>query len=71
VTGPSIPILFFAHEVLGVQPYPWQCKILLNYEASHPTAAANRQLQRQDQHRVSDLRDPKVTIVDSDFFLDS
>jgi hypothetical protein len=40
MTAPSIPILFFADEVLGIQPYPWQCKILLNYEAGHPTAVA-------------------------------
>jgi hypothetical protein len=37
---PSIPILFFADEVLRIQPYDWQCKILLNYEAGHPVAAA-------------------------------
>lgn len=40
MTEPSIPILFFADEILGVQPYDWQCRILLNYEAGHPTAAA-------------------------------
>jgi hypothetical protein len=37
---PRIPILFFADEILRVQPYDWQCRILLNYEAGHPTAAA-------------------------------
>jgi len=30
---PSIPILFFADDVLGIHPYDWQCRILLNYEA--------------------------------------
>ena len=39
-SAPSIPILFFADEVLGIHPYDWQCRILLNYEAGHPTAAA-------------------------------
>jgi hypothetical protein len=37
---PKIPILLFADSILGIQPYPWQCKILLNYEAGFPTAAA-------------------------------
>jgi hypothetical protein len=37
---PKIPILLFAHSVLGIRPYDWQCKILLNYEAGNPTAAA-------------------------------
>jgi len=37
---PPIPILIFADSVLGIQPYDWQCEILLNYEARHPTAAA-------------------------------
>src|SRR6516162_3943775 len=37
---PKIPILLFADSILGVQAYPWQCKILLNYEAGFPTAAA-------------------------------
>src|SRR5215471_6221223 len=36
----KIPILLFADSILGIQPYPWQCKILLNYEAGFPTAAA-------------------------------
>jgi hypothetical protein len=36
----KIPILLFADSLLGIQPYPWQCKILLNYEAGFPTAAA-------------------------------
>src|SRR5260370_41571937 len=36
----AIPILLFAHSVIGIQPYDWQCKILLNYEAGFPTAAA-------------------------------
>ena len=35
-----ISILLFADSILGVQPYDWQCKILLNYEAGYPTAAA-------------------------------
>jgi phage terminase large subunit len=38
--NPKIPILLFADSILGVQPYDWQCKILLNYEAGNPTAAA-------------------------------
>ena len=37
---PKIPILLFADSILGIQPYDWQCKILLNYEAGKPTAAA-------------------------------
>src|SRR5260221_11593201 len=37
---PKIPILLFADSILGIQPYDWQCQILLNYEAGHPTAAA-------------------------------
>jgi hypothetical protein len=37
---PKIPILLFADSILGVQPYPWQCKVLLNYEAGYQTAAA-------------------------------
>src|ERR1700747_2539550 len=37
---PKIPILLFAHSLLGIRPYDWQCKILLNYEAGYPTAAA-------------------------------
>jgi phage terminase large subunit len=40
MTEPTIPILFFADEILGIHPYDWQCRILLNYEAGHPTAAA-------------------------------
>jgi hypothetical protein len=35
-----IPILLFADSILGIQPYNWQCQILLNYEAGFPTAAA-------------------------------
>ncbi len=38
-SGP-IPILLFADSILGIPPYDWQCKILLNYEAGFPTAAA-------------------------------
>ena len=34
------PILLFADSVLGLHLYDWQCKILLNYEAGHQTAAA-------------------------------
>jgi hypothetical protein len=40
VDRPKIPILLFADSILGIQPYDWQCKILLNYEAGHQTAAA-------------------------------
>jgi hypothetical protein len=29
MTEPSIPILFFADEILGIHPYDWQCRILL------------------------------------------
>jgi hypothetical protein len=36
----KIPILLFADSILGIQPYDWQCRILLNYEAGYPTAAA-------------------------------
>jgi hypothetical protein len=35
-----IPILLFAESILGIRPYDWQCKILLNYEAGYQTAAA-------------------------------
>jgi hypothetical protein len=35
-----IPILIFADSILGIRPYDWQCKILLNYEAGFQTAAA-------------------------------
>ena len=38
--GGPIPILLFADSILGIQPYDWQCQILLNYEAGKPTAAA-------------------------------
>jgi hypothetical protein len=38
--APKIPILLFADSILGIQPYNWQCQILLNYEAGFPTAAA-------------------------------
>jgi hypothetical protein len=37
---PKIPILLFADSILGIQPYDWQCQILLNYEAGFQTAAA-------------------------------
>jgi hypothetical protein len=40
VDKPKIPILLFADSILGIQPYDWQCQILLNYEAGKPTAAA-------------------------------
>jgi hypothetical protein len=39
-TNEPIPILLFADSILGIQPYDWQCKILLNYEAGNPVAAA-------------------------------
>jgi hypothetical protein len=35
-----IPILVFADSVLGFRPYPWQSRILLNYEAGNRIAAA-------------------------------
>src|SRR6516164_2087647 len=38
--APKIPILLFADSILGIQPYNWQCQILLNYEAGFQTAAA-------------------------------
>jgi hypothetical protein len=38
--APKIPILLFSDSVLGIQPYDWQCQILLNYEAGFQTAAA-------------------------------
>src|SRR5260370_14653865 len=40
VDKPQIPILIFADLILGIQPYDWQCKILLNYKAGNQTAAA-------------------------------
>jgi phage terminase large subunit len=39
-SNPPIPILLFADSILGIQPYDWQCHILLNYEAGKQTAAA-------------------------------
>jgi hypothetical protein len=36
----SPKFLLFAHSLLGIRPYDWQCHILLNYEAGFPTAAA-------------------------------
>lgn len=39
-TQAKIPILPFARSALGISPYEWQSRILLNYEAGHPTAAA-------------------------------
>ena len=38
--GSRLPILLFADSLLGIQPYDWQCQILLNYEAGFQTAAA-------------------------------
>jgi len=38
--GGPIPILLFADSILGIQPYDWQCQILLHYEAGNQTAAA-------------------------------
>jgi hypothetical protein len=38
--APKIPILLFADSILGIQPYDWQCQVLLNYEAGFQTAAA-------------------------------
>src|ERR1700730_17947762 len=38
--GGPIPILLFADSILGIQPYDWQCKILLYYEAGRQIAAA-------------------------------
>jgi phage terminase large subunit len=35
-----IPILIFADSVLGITPYDWQARILLNFEAGNQTAAA-------------------------------
>lgn len=35
-----ISILLFADSILGIRPYDWQCRILLNYEAGNQTAAA-------------------------------
>jgi hypothetical protein len=35
-----ISILLFADSILGIQPYDWQCQILLHYEAGKQTAAA-------------------------------
>jgi len=40
MSGQPISILLFADSILGVHPYDWQSKILLNYEAGHQTAAA-------------------------------
>src|SRR4029077_18341289 len=35
-----ISILVFSDSILGIRPYPWQSRILLNYEAGNRTAAA-------------------------------
>ena len=40
VDNSNVSILAFADSVLGIQPYDWQSRILLNYEAGCPTAAA-------------------------------
>jgi hypothetical protein len=41
MNGQPISILIFADSILGIKTlYDWQCKILLNYEAGHQTAAA-------------------------------
>ena len=37
---PQISILAFADSVLGIQPYKWQSRILLRYEAGDRVAAA-------------------------------
>jgi hypothetical protein len=37
---PQISILVFADSVLGIRPYTWQSRILLNFEAGHHVAAA-------------------------------
>jgi hypothetical protein len=56
MSGQPIPILLFADSILGVQPYDWQCKILLNYEAGNQTAARLRQFHRKDFYGLPDLR---------------
>jgi phage terminase large subunit len=40
MSNTAIPILLFADSICGVQLYDWQARILLNYEAGNPTAAA-------------------------------
>src|SRR4030088_1181676 len=40
MSGQPTSILLFSDSILGIQPYDWQCKILLNYEAGNQTAAA-------------------------------
>jgi hypothetical protein len=39
---PKIPIPLFVDSILGIQPYDWQCKILMNYEAGNQTGANGR-----------------------------
>src|ERR1700745_857145 len=36
----KITILLVGDSILGIQPYDWQCKILLSYEAGYQTAGA-------------------------------
>lgn len=38
----KIPILLFADSILSIQPYDWQCKILMNYEAPGRAWSASR-----------------------------
>jgi hypothetical protein len=62
VTKPAIPILFFADDVLGIHPNDWQCRILLNYEAGHPVAAAAAKLPASNQAPAKSTSKLLVTI---------
>jgi hypothetical protein len=52
---PSIPILFFADEILGIQPYDWVPNSS-ELRSRTPDRGGGRQLQWEDFHSVSDLR---------------
>jgi hypothetical protein len=43
MTEPSIPIPFFADGVLGIQPYPWQCRISPQLRGGPPDRGGGRQ----------------------------
>jgi hypothetical protein len=54
MSGQPISILLFADGVLGIHPYDWQCKILLNYEAGFSDRGRVRQFHRKDFNRLPD-----------------
>jgi hypothetical protein len=52
--GGPISILLFADSILGIQPYDWQCQILINYEARKANRGRMRKLHREDIHSLPD-----------------